>query len=221
MIDIEVFLKALSEGTPWAILIAGVGVIWQLLYRYSADKIANRKVEEQNNYEKLKYEHQEALEKLKFDYERRKWRERLALQLAFWYVDSRLESYPKIWSIVKSIAKHKKRDGALTKDIAIKAAEKIEEWRYSKGGLLAEETTRNAALALQTALWHYDQQKDDSFDNVWSARRLLRSALRADMGLGENTLGENIFDITAARQNLEDPLEQLMEQLGISSKDSD
>jgi hypothetical protein len=34
MIDFKIFVDALVKGTPWAILIAGIGAVWQLVYVY-------------------------------------------------------------------------------------------------------------------------------------------------------------------------------------------
>lgn len=227
MIDFAVFVKALNQGTPWAILIAAIGAIWQLIYIYSRDRATERNAKRaydleqakflnQKTIEEKKFEYQKALENLRCGYEERKWREQLALQLASKHVDARLSEYADLWSEVRIVARHNKTDGALTVDSAKAAAAAVEKWRYSRGGLLAEETTRDAALALQTALWSYNGT-NAVFAQARSARRWLRAALRADMGLGEDGLGHSIFDATAARHKIAEELSVLKQQLGISN----
>jgi hypothetical protein len=224
--DWKPLVEALIKGAPWAVFIAAIRTIWQLLYAHSRDKAKDKedqakqaletaKFENQKFIESKKFEYQKALETLRFEYEQRKWREQLAIQLALKHVDLRLREYPLIWSQVKVAARHMQAN-SLTPELARSTASAVESWRYSSGGLLAEETTRDAALAFQTALWDYNGSTE-SFDRIRQARRLLRAALRADMGLGEDILGESIFDATAKRHKIKEELANLQHKLGIQS----
>jgi len=216
MTDFKVLVDALIKGTPWAVFIAAIGAIWQLVYAYTRDRAASeeaqrryeleeRKFQNQKAIEDQKFAYQKSLEMLRFEYEQRKWREQLATQLALKHVEARLIDYAEIWSEVKAVAKHNQKSGSLTPAIAQQAATIIESWRYSRGGLLAEETTRDAALAFQTALWSYDGTSE-AFKRIRQARKLLRAALRADMGLGEDTFGQNILDATERRNKIKEDL---------------
>ncbi len=87
-------------------------------------------------------------------------------------------------------------------------------WRYGKGGLLAEETTRDAAFALQTALWEYNGT-EETYRRMRSARRIFRDALRADIGLGEDVRGQTIFEASEKRQKIRQEIKDLQSKLGI------
>jgi hypothetical protein len=227
MIDFKTLVEALIKGVPWAVFIAAIGAVWQLLYVYTRDKARDKenqlkhtleaaKFENQKSIESEKFKYQKALETLRFEYEQRKWREQLAMQLALKHVEARLTEYPQIWSEVKAATRHNRQGGSLTPELAKRSASAVESWRYSSGGLLAEETTRDAALAFQTALWKYDGSPE-TYHAIRQARRLLRAALRADMGLGEDALGQSIFDATAKRHRIKEDLATLQEQLGIKN----
>jgi hypothetical protein len=227
VMDFKVLVEAIDKGVPLAILIAAIGAIWQLIYAYTRDKLNYKeaalkreletaKFEYQKALEAQKFEHQSKIEQLKFEYDQRKWKEQLALQLAHRHVDARLVEYPPLWSIVRAVAKHKATSGDLTSELTWQIAGEVEAWRYSKGGLLAEETTRDAALAFQTALWHYDGSKE-AYSRILYARRLLRASLRADMGLGVDALGKSIFDTTEDRQKIIKELADFKAELGMIS----
>jgi hypothetical protein len=224
--DFKSLVEALIKGAPWAVFIAAIGTIWQLVYVYTRDKAKDKedqlkhaleaaRFENQKVIEREKFDYEKQLETLRFEYEQRKWREQLAMQLALKHVDLRLREYPLIWSEVRVAARHRHSD-SLTPELARSSASTVEAWRYSSGGLLAEETTRDAALAFQTALWHYNGSTE-SFHRIRQARELLRAALRADMGLGEDVLGESIFDATAKRHKIKEELTELQRKLGIQS----
>lgn len=212
MSDFKPIVQALINGAPTAVYVALVGIIWQIVYALVKDylarkeasaklKLESEKFAFQSKVETLRFQHQRNLEGQKFAYEKLKWREVLALELAKRHLDARLEAYPPLWNLVRAVARHTERSGDLTPDQCKDIAKEIEAWRYSKGGLLAEDTTRDAALVLQSALWRYDKTSS-AFDRVRQARRLVRAALRADMGLGANSEGLTIFDDTAARQRI-------------------
>ncbi len=209
MSDFRVLVETLVKGSPWAVMIAAIGVIWQLVYAYTRDKSNDReaslkrgleteKFEYQKAIEDSKFKHQRDMEGLRFEYEQRRWREQLALQLVQKQVDARLAEYPELWYHVGAVANHNAETNSLTTESAKNISSAVENWRYSKGGLLAEETTREAAVAFQAALWEYDGSAG-GFTRIRDARRLLRAALRADMGLGEDAQGHSIFHVTESR----------------------
>jgi hypothetical protein len=225
MLDFKPIVDALIKSAPTAVYVALVGILWQIVYAIVKDRLARKEALEklkleterfafQSKAETLRFEHQRTLEKEKFEYEKLKWREQLSLELAKRHLDARLKTYPPLWGLVRAVARHSERSGALTPDESKALAKEIEAWRYSKGGLLAEETTRDAALALQSALWKYNSTSE-GFVKIRRARRLVRASLRADMGLGANSEGENIFDATAARQHIAEELAALQRQLDI------
>jgi hypothetical protein len=216
MVDFKVLVEAAMKGAPPAIFIALIGVIWQLIYAHTRDKFNDKEAVLKRDLETAKFEYQREIEHIKFEYDHRKWKEQLALQLAQKHVDARLSEYPSMWTIVRGVAKHNHETNNLTSEASRAIATEVETWRYSKGGLLAEETTRDAALAFQKALWDYDGSKE-MFSSIRHARRLLRASLRADMGLGEDSYGQSIYDLTATRHKIEKELSELKEKLGINT----
>lgn len=236
MPDFKPIVDAMIKGAPTAAYVALIGIIWQAFYALVKDyfarkeavdklrlesekfafqsKIESEKFAFQSKIEAQRFDHQRALEQQKFEYEKLKWREQLALELAKRHLDARLDSYSQLWALVRAVARHTERSGKLTQEQCKQIATDIEAWRYSKGGLLAEETTRDAAIALQSALWQYDLTSE-GFVKIRQARRLVRAALRADMGLGANSEGQDIFDATAARQRIAQELLALKPQLNL------
>ena len=118
--------------------------------------------------------------------------------------------------------------GELTQTVTRELANDVKNWRYSRGGLFAEPTTRDAAYAFQQALWAYDGTAE-SYKRIRSARRILRDALRADMGVSEynsgGTLigvvsavisGQSLIDLAAERRRIRSDLIDLQKGLGIS-----
>src|SRR5580704_17064566 len=98
---------ALAKGTPWAVLIAAVGALWQIIYVYSRDRSNDRRSKAAADLEGAKFEYQKSIEELKFSYEQRRWREQLATQLALKHVETRLTEYSSLWSRVEIVAKHR------------------------------------------------------------------------------------------------------------------
>jgi hypothetical protein len=212
--DIKSFVDALIHGTPIAVLVAAVGVLWQTAYALLRDRIHDKQAERELQLEQRKFDHQRNLEDLKFTYEQQQWREQLARELTMKLVDARLDEYSRIWSHVRSIAQSAMQSGTFTPEVAKELADKVQAWRFSKGGLLAEETTRGAVYALQTALWDYDGSVD-SFHRVRRGRFVLRDAIRADIGLTAD-----VFQRAEERfQNVRHELDKLRSELGIPTTD--
>jgi hypothetical protein len=130
---------------------------------------------------------------LRFEHEKSRWREELTIQMTLKLLDVRLAEYAPIWTHVSTVARNMMDEGTLTPDLARELATKIKDWRYAKGGLLADEATRVSAYNLQQLLSKFDG-KDDSFEHIHNARRQFRDALRADMGLSENARDTSIID---------------------------
>ena len=165
--DFKLFVDTLMKGTPLAILAALVGVIWQAVYVRSRDKhhddqarreqdLELKKFAHQNELDKLRFEHQKELETLRFEYDKRRWREELAKEIALKLVDTRSGEYAAIWSHIESVASNRQQLGELTPEVTKALAGRIKAWRYGKGALVAKETTRDAAMTFQKALWNYD-----------------------------------------------------------------
>ena len=211
--DFKTFVNALLHGTPIAILASAVAVIWQVAYTLSRDRFHDRQAKRELELEQQKFEQQRKLEELKFQYEQRRWREQLARDLAVKLVESRLDEYSKVWSYIEGVAKSQHEMGAFTPEVAKSIAEKIKAWRYSKGGLLAEETTRSAAMAFQNALWNYDGS-DAAYRRIRRGRFLFRDAIRADMGLTEE-----IFQLAEKRQKVREELEKFQSELDIGHEE--
>jgi uncharacterized membrane-anchored protein YhcB (DUF1043 family) len=214
--DFKLFVDALLTGTPLAILAALVGIIWQAIYVRSRDKLHDGQIRRELELENIKFEYQKELETLKFEYEKRRWREELAMEVTMKIVEVRIEEYSKVWSYIEGIASHKLGEREINPLITKKLAEKIKDWRYSKGGLLAEGTTRDSSFALQTALWKYDGS-EESYSRMRVARGIFRDAIRADIGLGEDIRGQTIFEAIEKRQKIREELEQLKLKLGINN----
>jgi hypothetical protein len=212
--DIKSFLDVLIHGTPIAVLAAAVGLVWQTAYALLRDRIHDKQAQRELQLEQWKFDHERKLEDLKFTYEQQQWREQLARELTMKLVDARLDEYSKIWSYVQVIAQSAKQNGTFTPEVAKGLAGKVQAWRFSKGGLLAEETTRGAVYALQTALWDYDGSVS-SFHRVRHGRFLLRDAIRADIGLTGD-----VFQRAEERfQKVRNELDKLESELGIGGTD--
>jgi hypothetical protein len=131
---------ALVKGTPWAVLIAAVGALWQIIYVYFRDRSNDMRVKAAADLERKKFEYQKSIEELKFDYEQRRWREQLITQIGLKHVETRLAEYSSLWSRIEVVARHRTEEGSLTVDLARGLAGDVKNWRYSTGGFLAEKT---------------------------------------------------------------------------------
>src|SRR5512145_218169 len=171
--DFKLFIESLLTGTPVAILAALVGMVWQAFYVRSRDRFHDEQMRRELELERRKFEHQKELETLHFEYEQRRWREELARNVTTTIVEARIEEFSKIWAELECIAAHRFGDDKLTPEITQKLAQQIKSWRYTKGGLLAESTTRDAAFALQAALSEFDGSK-----KTYTSMRLARSVFR-------------------------------------------
>jgi len=212
--DIKSFTDVLMHGTPIAVLVAAVGLLWQTAYALLRDRIHDKQAQRELQLEQRKFDHQHKLEDLKFTYEQQQWREQLARELTMKLVDARLDEYSKIWSYVRVVAQSAMQNGTFTPEVAKELADKVQAWRFSKGGLLAEETTRGAVYALQRALWDFDGSVD-SFHRVRHGRFVLRDAIRADIGLTGD-----VFERAQERfQKVRSELDKFESELGIGSAD--
>jgi hypothetical protein len=213
--DFKPFIDAILTGTPLAILAAAVGVIWQMLYTRSRDRLQESQIDQELRLAEQQFKNGKRLEKIKFEYEQRQWREGLAQELTVRLFEARVDNYVEIWRGIEVLSTSKK--DKLTPEAARKLAEKIQSWRYAKGGFLAENTTRDAAYLLQKALWQYDTSSR-SYKQLRKVRRLFRDALRADLGLGEYATGQTIYDKTSARQKIRDEIEEIKTQMDIKKE---
>ena len=91
----------------------------------------------------------------------------------------------------------------------------VHKWRYDKGGLLAEDITRDAVREFQQALWRYDGSRESS-QAMRAARRFVLRSLRADLGLGKNVSGQWIYQIVGERQEIGKELEEIRTTTGES-----
>ncbi|ACC76334.1 hypothetical protein VOI32_35895 [Paraburkholderia caribensis] len=214
--DFKTLVESLAKNTPsWAIAVAVIGVVWQVVYAVIQEWIRYRQTRASLDLELNKFEQQSKLDQERFnnqkvlaDYELRKWREQLSVQLTTKHFDARLSEYAELWAVVETAAKHRFDAGEFDPEQFKGAASSVRKWRYSKGGLLAEETTRDAAYAFQTALWGFNGSAE-AYRQLRFARRLLRSSLRADLGLGEDDLGQSILDATERRHKIRQELKTL------------
>jgi hypothetical protein len=212
--DLKSFTDVFIHGTPIAVLAALVGVLWQTTYALLRDRIHDKQAQRELQLEEQKFEQQRKLEDLKFTYEKQQWREQLARELTMKLVDARLDEYSRIWSYVRVVARSGMDRGTFTPEVAKDLADKVQAWRFSKGGLLAEETTRGAVYAFQRALWDYDGTVD-SFHRVRQGRFVLRDAIRADIGLTGD-----VFQRAEERfQKVRHDLDKLESELGIAKTD--
>jgi hypothetical protein len=209
--DFALFVNTLLTGTPIAILAAAVGLIWQALYVRSRDKLQDEQMKRELNLEGQKFQHSKELEELRFQYEQRRWRESLGKELILKLLAERIESFAKLWQTMEGISTSKTK---VTPEDSRVIAGEVLKWRYSKGGLLAEDVTRDAVFAFQQALWNYDGSKE-KYHVIRRTRKLVLVSMRADMGLGEDISGQSIYKIAEKRQNIGSELSKIQEQLGI------
>ena len=79
--DFQLFIDALLTGTPVAILVALVGIVWQAIYTRSRDKVHDEQIQRELKLEDQKFKHQREIEELKFGYEQLRWRENWLVRL--------------------------------------------------------------------------------------------------------------------------------------------
>jgi hypothetical protein len=219
-INFTTVLKVLQTGTPIAVLVTIVGLVWHFAYTYSRDKsrdeqarqqreLEREKFDHQKKLEREKFDHQAQLEKQRFDYEKQRWREELGRDIMVKLLAERVEAYEQLWKHIEvaSISRNEDPTSQEAKETARKTATEIRKWRYGKGGLLAEDITRDAIYRFQQALWAYDGS-EKSYRAMRQARKLVVRSLRSDLGLGEDASGRTIFEISAARQAQKEALEK-------------
>ena len=194
----EIFIDTLLNGTPIAILAAVVGVIWQVFYTYSRDKLEQEQNKRQLALEQQKFEHEKDIERLKFEYEQRKWREELGREITIKLMELRIKEYSDVWNIIQKISFSEK----MTKETSQSVANEIRSWRYELGEIITEQVTSDSIMALQKALWAYDESQE-SFKRIRDLRLIVLRALRTDIGLGENVSGQTIYQIVENRQNIQ------------------
>jgi hypothetical protein len=180
-------------------------------YQQNIEKV---KFNYEQEKEKERFTYQKNLEKIKFDYEQEKWREALSSQVALKLFETRFAAYSCLRSRVEIVASHRMESGELTQSSARELATHVKNWRYSTGGLLAEPTTRDAAYAFQQAVWRYDGTSE-SYRRIRTARRILRDALRADIGVSEDTFGRSLISVAKDRQQIRSNLSKSQDELGI------
>jgi hypothetical protein len=222
--DLSTLSNTLQTGTPIAILVTIVGIIWQYMYTRSRDKLQDaqqkrtsdleeEKFKRASALEQEKFDHQKALEKQRFEYEQRRWREELGREMMIKLLEERLTAYTQLWGYIEVAAKSGNEDRTI--ETARNTAREVHKWRYDKGGLLAEDITRDAVHEFQKALWNYDGS-DTSYRAMRTARRFVLRSLRADLGLGKNVSGETIYQIVGERQEIGKELEELRATTGES-----
>jgi hypothetical protein len=209
--DFALFVNTLLTGTPVAILAAAVGLIWQAWYVRSRDKLQDQQMKRELNLEEQKFRHDKELEELRFQYEQRRWRESLGKELILQLLAERIESFARLWQIMEGVSTSKTK---VTRDNTRAIAGEVLKWRYSKGGLLAEDVTRNAVFAFQQALWDYDGSRE-KYHVMRRTRKLVLISMRADIGLGEDISGQSIYKIAEKRQNIGSELAKIQDELGI------
>jgi hypothetical protein len=206
-LDFKLVVDTFPRGTPWAILATLVGIVLQFIYVRSQDHFHDAQARRELALEENKFKHQKEIENQRFEYDQRRWKEELGKEIALKHIDIRLDEYAVIWSRIESIGASVRESGELTRESTRALAGKIKEWRYSKAGLLAEETTRDAATALQVACWHFDGTCE-AYRQMRRARTLFRNAIRADLGLDAS-----IYELTAVRNRIREELQNLQQQL--------
>ncbi len=197
----DTFIEAFLTGTPAAIAIAVVGIVWTLFYQYSRDKTQDAQVKSSLDLEQRKFQHQREIEQLRFAYDQSRWREDLGRELTIKLLDVRMEEYSKLWAVIEEVAISK----SITPEDARRVAQKIRGWRYGKGGMLAESVTRDAAYYFQQVLWEY-KAGPGQYRAIRKARSVLVQALRTDLGLGHGEGGKNMVELAAERIKLREQL---------------
>ena len=99
--DFTLFVNTLLTGTPIAILAAVVGLVWQILYVRSRDKLHDEQIKHEIKLEEQKFKHQKELEELRFEYEQRQWRESLGKELILKLLTERIEAFAQLWKIME------------------------------------------------------------------------------------------------------------------------
>ena len=211
--EFKSFVDMLLSGTPIAILAALVGVIWQLLYTYSRDKLNDEQVKRQLTLEQKKFEYQKDIERLRFEYEQRRWREELGRDITLKLMELRIQEYTELWKGLLDIS----FASEITTESAKKIASQLRDWRYKRGEILSEQLTADTVIALQKALWEYDESPE-SHKRVRDLRLVLLRSLRTDIGLGKNISGQTIYQIVEDRQSIQKDLLRLQEELGIKEQ---
>lgn len=208
--DFQLFVNALLQGSPIALLAALVGLIWQLYYVRSRDRLNDGQVRRQHSLEEQRFEHEKALAQIRFEYEQRKWREDLSREAMIKLMDRRVTAYVELWQAMRPYIVGQQ----LPVELAREMATFIRNWRYQCGDIIAEILTYDAIVVLQKALWEYDETPT-SLHQVRTARRVFLKSLRADIGLGQDTEGRTLYDLVEQRQHIRADLQQLQRELKI------
>ncbi len=205
--------EILAEQSPWLALAvaAGIGLI-KGAWTVAESWLESRRVDRAVDLEERRHAHESRLQTARFDYEKEKWREDLSLEVARRHLEVRIDETPKLWSLVRGVAYHLTSNESLEVEHTKAIAKEVEAWRYSRGGLVAEEETRDVALAFQTVLWDNSGTKAD-YKKIRQVRRLLVRCLRADLGLGRTADGEDIYGRVEARFGLKERLSKLQDEL--------
>jgi len=211
--DFGIFVSTLLNGTPVAILAAAVGIIWQVFYTYNRDKLEREQTKRQLELEQQKFEHEKDLERLKFEYEQRRWREELGREITIKLMELRIKEYSKVWNSIQKISFSEK----LTKKVTQDVANNIKGWRYELGEIITEQVTSDAIIALQKALWDYDETPE-AFKRIRDLRLIVLKALRTDVGLGENVSGQTIYQMVENRQNIQKELAKFEKEVNEHNK---
>jgi hypothetical protein len=202
------------SGFASGVAVALIGFYATNIYNRRQRAAEEHRKEQASDLELARFGFQKELEAVRFGYEQTKWREALSSDVASKLLETRLAEYSCLWSRVEVVARSQLASGELTQSLARELATHVKNWRYSTGGLLAEPTTRDAAYAFQQALWNYDET-GESYRRIRAARRILRDALRADLGVSEDMFGKSLISVAAERLRTRSDLTNLERGLGI------
>jgi hypothetical protein len=70
--NFKLLVDTLTTGTPIAVLVALVGVIWQAIHEYSRNKFNDENTLRKQDLAQRKFKYQKELEELQFEYATRR-----------------------------------------------------------------------------------------------------------------------------------------------------
>ena len=113
--------------------------------------------------------------------ERKKWLIDLKTAYSLELYKMRLASYPKVFEIIEKLSRHASEP--VTQEKAKEAAQELNEWFYSAGGMCAETSTRGAIRGLRDCCFKWGRKGGNTPSDIYEWRNAAILLLRRDLDI--------------------------------------